>query len=324
MRIKIGHKLITEPIVNILQQVQKELTNGKLKDIDASNSSNILITCPCHKDGFERRPSCRILADTDCDLEAGYAHCFSCGYSGPLAQVIGDLFDADKSFGEEWLVEHYGNVFVEEEEYLPPIEISKQVLPKSYMSETDLEAYDYYHPYMWQRKLSKSVVDRFRVGYDKMRNMITFPVYDERHNLVMVTGRSVTSHFFHIPKNVEKPLYLMYDILENKFPTIIVTEAQLDALTAWSYGFPAVATMGVPSDKQFETLNRCGVTTFITMFDNDASGFKFTQRFNNNIRKDVFVYNVTFPLNRKDINDLSFDEFWSCLNSVGIFSGYNF
>ena len=37
MRIKIRNKVITEPIINILYQAKRELTNGKLKDIQKAH-----------------------------------------------------------------------------------------------------------------------------------------------------------------------------------------------------------------------------------------------------------------------------------------------
>ena len=257
MRIRIKNKVITEPIINILYQAKRELTNGKLKDIQKAHDANILISCPCHKGGYEKRPSCRVLADETCeDLEAGYAYCFSCGYSAPFAQVIGDLFDEDKSFGEEWLVERFGNTFVEQEEFLQEIVLDKPTVKKEYLDESVLVPFDFYHPYMWKRKLSKEVVDRFRVGYDKERDAITFPVYDERHNLVMITARSVNSKHFWIPKNVDKPVYLLYDILDRRVQTVYVAESQINALTLRTWGLDSIALFGTGSEKQYNILKK--------------------------------------------------------------------
>lgn len=50
MRIRIRNKVITEPIINILYQAKRELTNGKLKDIEDKHNGNIWISCPIHKD----------------------------------------------------------------------------------------------------------------------------------------------------------------------------------------------------------------------------------------------------------------------------------
>lgn len=309
MQIRIRNKLVTEPIVNILYAAQRELTNGKLASIDASNKSNILISCPCHKDGKERHPSCRVLADTDCpDLEAGYAYCFSCGYSEPFAQVIGDLFDQDKSFGEDWLVERFGNTLIDQEEYLPEIVLDKKKLEKQYLSEDVLIPYDFYHPYMWQRKLTKDVVDRFRVGYDKERDAITFPVYDEKHRLVMVTARSVKTKRFWIPAEVDKPVYLLYDILERGVDTVYVCESQINTLTLRSYGFDAIGLFGTGSSKQFETLRKSGIRNYILCYDGDEAGRKGALRFKKNMPKDIFITDVRLPAG-KDVNDLSEEEF---------------
>lgn len=318
MKIRIGNKLITEPIINMLYTAKRELTNGKLADIDYSNKSNILISCPQHKMGMEKHASCRVLADEDCsDLEAGYAYCFSCGYSAPFAQVIGDLFDQDKSFGEAWLIEHFGNTFIQQEEFLPEIILDKPKLnTKEYLSEDILLPFDFYHPYMWQRKLSREVVDRFRIGYDKERNALTFPVYDEKKNLVMVTARSVDTKRFWIPKNIDKPVYLLHDIIENNIDRVVITEGQIDALTAWTYGVPAIATMGCPSEKQFNAINKSGIRVIITMFDNDPAGSRFTMRLKKYLRNDILLLNAHLPFGVKDVNDLTKEQFEYIINNL--------
>ena len=315
MRIRIRNKVITEPIINILYQAKRELTNGKLKDIQKAHDANILISCPCHKDGYEKHASCRVLADETCEeLEAGYAYCFSCGYSAPFAQVIGDLFNEDKAFGEEWLVERFGNTFVEQEEFLQEIVLDKPTVKKEYLDEASLIPIDFYHQYMWKRKLSKEVVDRFRVGYDKERDAITFPVYDERHRLVMVTARSVNSKRFWIPKDVDKPVYLLYDILERGVQTVYVCESQINALTARTWGLDAVALFGTGSEKQYNTLKKSGIRNYILLFDGDEAGRKGAMRFKKNMPPDVFITDVRLPAG-KDVNDLTYDEVMNLVSS---------
>ena len=315
MRIRIRNKVITEPIINILYQAKRELTNGKLKDIQKAHDANILISCPCHKDGYEKHASCRVLADETCaELEAGYAYCFSCGYSAPFAQVIGDLFNEDKAFGEEWLVERFGNTFVEQEEFLHEIVLDKPTVKKEYLDEASLIPFDFYHPYMWKRKLSKEVVDKFRVGYDKERDAITFPVYDERHRLVMVTARSVNSKRFWIPKDVDKPVYLLYDILERGVQTVYVCESQINALTARTWGLDAVALFGTGSEKQYNTLKKSGIRNYILLFDGDEAGRKGAMRFKKNMPSDVFITDVRLPAG-KDVNDLTYDEVMNLVSS---------
>lgn len=308
MYIKIGNKEIHEPVINMLRQAQRELTNGKLKEIKSGNSGNCVITCPCHKDGKENKPSCMVLLDTDVDLEAGFAHCFTCGYNAPFSQVIGDLFDQDKSFGEEWLLERFGNVFIEKQEQLPEINLKPTIKTPEVLDESILLQYDYYHPYMWKRHLSKEVVDKFRVGYDHVRNAITFPVYDEKHRLVMITARCVDNKRFYIPSGVEKPVYLLYDLIERGVTTAFVAESQINALTLRTFGYPGIALFGTGSEHQYEVLKKSGIRNYVLAFDGDEAGEHGGQRFRKHMPKDVFITEIKLPAG-KDVNDLTKEEF---------------
>ena len=316
MYIKIGNKLIVTPVSTMLRQARKELHNGKLKHIENEDALNINITCPCHKGGMEANPSCQIFNDPNHESrELGWAHCFTCGFGGPFYKVIANLFDKDEEWGKDWIVERFGNVFVQEEEHLPIIDlnVSKAPQPNTIPEETLLQ-YDFYHPYMWQRKLSKEVVDRFRVGYDKIRQAITFPVYDEKHRLVMVTARSVNTKRFYIPENTEKPVYLLYDILERGITKVFVCESQINTLYLRSLGYDAIGLFGTGSKTQLQTLKRSGIRTFILCFDGDEAGRKGAKRFKNAMSDEVFITDLLLP-SGKDVNDLSEQEFKSLLEN---------
>lgn len=315
MQLRIKNRVITEPIINILRQARKEANNGKLKDIIDKHNGNLLISCPSHKDGFERRPSCTVALSTETDLEPGFAHCFTCGYSAPLTQVINDVFnETESSFGEEWLKERFGTTLVSSFEYLPEISLEKPVVEKKFLDDSILTEFDYYHDYMWYRKLSKEVVDMFRVGYDKTRDAITFPVYDEKHRLVMVTARSVNTKRFWIPAEVDKPVYLLYHLLENNIKTAYVCESQINCLYLWSLGYSAVCLFGTGSSKQFEILKKCGIRNYVLLFDGDEPGRKGAYRFKHNMPKDCFITDIELPLG-KDVNDLSPEEVHSLINN---------
>ena len=314
MRLKIDHKLITAPIDVILTAARSELSNGKLKDIK-NHGRNTLITCPCHKGGKESKPSCFVLnVDDDPKVEYGYAHCFTCGYAESLPQVIADLFDKDLEFGKDWLCDRFCSAFVAEDELLPSIELNPDNSEPEFLDESILEQYDYYHPYMWERKLTKEVVDEFRVGYDHVRDAITFPVYDEKHRLKMVTARSVKTKRFYIPEGVDKPVYLLYDLLEKGITTAYLCESQINTLTLRSYGLPAIGLFGTGSRTQLETLRNSGIRNYILCFDGDSAGRKGAYRFKQAMRKDVFITDVIFPQGT-DVNSISREEFENLLKS---------
>lgn len=319
MEFVIGNKAIITPMGIILKRIKSQLHNGKLGVIKEQRGQNIAVCCPMHKDGLEKHPSCQVFADRhDRYTRFGQVYCFSCSYTASLDTFVNDCFGRSGSFGKSWLLDNCETAFISEITVLPKIDLTKRVKYSPSMSEELLANYKGYHDYMWKRKLSKDVVDRFQVGYDKSLDTLVFPVRDSKGVLQFITRRSVNSHFFKIPEGINKPVYLLYYIIKNNIDTCIITEGQIDALTSWSYGIPAVATMGRISNYQINELNKSGVRTFITMFDNDSGGQQFEKYFNSKIRKDVFVVNVHIPKPYKDINDLDIDTFWDIIESYNI------
>lgn len=309
MHLIINKKAIITPIDQILKQLQRELTNGKLKDIGYPKGTNIPVTCPSHKDGMERHPSCMVFTDMDDkDTEYGFCHCFTCGYAKPLPKFIEDCFgEYNDNFGEEWLLERCSTAFIQEADYLQPIEIDKKRTEVNTMDESILSKYQYYHDYMWYRKLSKEVVDLFEVGFDPDTNMITFPVRDDKGRLLFVTARSVATKFFKIPDDIQKPVYLLYYIKQHNIKSIAVCESQINALYMWSLGIPAVCLFGTGTPYQYDLLIKSGVVCFNLYFDGDEAGQKGARRFKRAMRDDMIVSEFILPPG-KDVNDLSYDE----------------
>lgn len=316
MQLKVRNKIIVTPIYDIICQLRSELNNGKLKNIVDDKKRNVICQCVSHKDGYESHPSMSVFSDpNDEEVEYGKCHCFTCGYTASLPQMIADVFNQPLEFGEDWLLDRFGDVFVIEQQYLQPIELNKNIKTPDILSEDSLRQFDYYHPYMWQRKLSKEVVDEFRVGYDKIREAITFPVYDEKHRLVMVTARSVNTKHFYIPEEVEKPIYLLYDILEKGITTAFLVESQINCLYLRSIfpNIPACGLFGTGSKIQLETLKKSGIRNFILMFDGDEAGRKGATRFKRAMGNDVFITDIQMPWG-KDVNDLSRDQIIELFN----------
>lgn len=307
MYAKIGNKIIDAPMEKILNDARLEASNGKLRVIQ-DKGRNISITCPVHKNGMESRPSCNVLnVNDDPDLPEGTTFCYTCGYKASLPQLIADIFEKDITFGEDWLLNHYCNTFIEKEIILPEFEATSEPEPEL-LDESILLSYDYYHPYMWKRKLSKEVVDRFRVGYDKERDAITFPVYDEKHRLVMVTARSVQTKKFYIPEKVKKPVYLLYDILHRGVTKVFVCESQINTLYLRSLGYDSIGLFGTGSMSQLNTLKKSGVREYVLCFDGDDAGRKGAYKFKKALGDSVFITDLKIPWG-KDVNDLTKEQF---------------
>lgn len=319
MELIINDRIIDTPVVDILKDIRLKTGGRFLKDIDSkAKGNNVRVTCPWHKDGMESDPSCDVLSvDTDPDLTFGTVHCFACGESTNLQSLVSRCLNISYKDAENYLSENYGNTYALESsiDFDDEIVISNEKEHCNVLDESILVDYDFYHPYMWKRNLSKEVVDRFRVGYNKDKQTITFPVWDEKDRLVMITQRSVNSKKFYIPEDVEKPVYLLNDIIKEGITRVVVTESQINCLTSWGFGYPAIALFGTGSDHQYEILNKSGIRVYDLMFDGDEAGRKGARRFIKNIRKDVWVNDIVMPRG-KDVNDLTKEEFEKLIKSA--------
>lgn len=307
MNLIIDNHVIDYDVEIILNEIRKLTNNRYLKDIH-KRGSNIAITCPTHKDGQERRPSCYVYNEnTSESVPFGWYRCFTCGDQGPLYKLVSKTLGISIEAAKQWLIDNYSNTFSERNLELPLIDISKKEKTQ-FLDESILDKYAYFHPYMFKRGLTEDVILRFRIGYNKETNSITFPVWDEHNNLVGITERNVDTKYFKLPTNIGKPVYLLNFVLNYNINEVVVCESQLDALKCWTWGIPAIALLGTGSKKQYDILNKCGIRFYHLALDGDMAGEHGIIRFIENIRNDVFVDIIKIPQG-KDVNDLTKEEF---------------
>lgn len=317
MDLIVNKKIILGNLHDILLHIKK-LSKKEFFATIEDKGDNLSVTCPYHKNGQESHPSCQIYASRRGKLKFGTLHCFTCGASKSLTEVVAHCLEITIKDAEKWLSYNYGGETVYANINLEPIELNKEE-QQQYLDESILQNFAYIHPYMYQRKLTNEIINKFKIGYSKETDSITFPVWDLNNNLVMITQRSVSQKRFYIPKSTQKPIYLGNFVVGKNYPYVIITEAQIDALTSWVYGVPSIASIGVPSQYQYDILNNTDLRNYILMFDNDDAGRKMTDDFKRNIRKDVIVNELNRGLvpYKKDINDLTKEEFDLLLNSSG-------
>ena len=132
----------------------------------------------------------------------------------------------------------------------------------------------------------------------------------------MMPKRSIDSKIFYLDKDQEKPVYCLNYIMKENIKQAIITEGPFDCLTCWEYGMPAVATLGRISDDQIEQLNKSCLTIIYAMFDNDAAGRAFNKVLKSKLNSRILVVDVQIPNNKKDINELTKQEFQKALENA--------
>lgn len=320
-----GNPILADDL-EVLQELKRQLEfNGILRFAEFKvGQRNIQFNCPIHNDGQERKPSCGISTVNQEGTPAGTVHCFACGYTATLEEMVSHCFGRDDNgaFGKEWLIKNFLTISVDSRK---PIELNlsrdkNSGIVEQFITEEELDSYRYYHDYMYKRKLTDEVIEQFDVGYDKhfelkdkegkvksVLRCVTFPVRDTNGNTLFIARRSVDTKFFHYPEDVQKPVYGLYELPKDA-KEIVICESIFNALTCYVYGKPAVALLGLGTPYQFEQLKKLSCRKFITALDGDDAGRKATVRLKKALGNNKLVTSFIIP-DGKDVNDLTFDEF---------------
>lgn len=309
---EINHTIFNTELMEILIELQTQLAaNGiSLLGHMRQTGHNVMVACPYHGNGQEKRPSAGI------DMRDGTFHCFACGQVHTLPEVVSFCFGKDDilgQFGWDWLLKNFLTIQVESRKEIP-LELSRnrnQTENRQYVSEAVLDSFRYTHPYHYKRKLTDEIIEKFDLGFDKETNCITFPVRDISGNTLFVAKRSVQTKFFNYPMNAEKPVYGLYELSQlPKYPKeVIICESMIDCLTAWVYGKYAVALNGLGNELQFKQLNEMPCRKFILATDMDEAGRNARVKIRKNIKGKIVTEYIWLVNEAKDINDMSREMF---------------
>ena len=303
--LKINDNYYDLDVIDIITELKNQLAiNGiflfnSIKEL----RDDVMISCPFHKGGQERKPSCGIRK------EDGWVHCFACGESSSLTQMISRCLGYD-DLGQQglgWLKTNFlGDISVNRNLNLD-LSRNKSIIKNQFVTEDELKKYRYYHEYMFKRKMTEEVIEKFDIGYDINTNCITFPVRDKNGNCLFIARRSVIGKYFNYPTNIEKPVYGLYE-LPNNADEIIICESMINCITCYVYGKCAVALNGTGTDYQIKQLNELTCRKFILALDPDEAGKKGCNRIYKGLHKNKIITKYIIP-KEKDVNDLTREEF---------------
>lgn len=307
--LKINDTLYELNLIDIIRELKLQLEINEIYLFNQIKElpDDLMVSCPFHKNGQERKASCGIRK------EDGWVHCFSCGESCSLEQMISRCFNVNDfgQYGLNWLKNNFlGDILADRKLYINLDRKSvKTDSNKNYIDEKELVNYRYIHPYMYERKMTNEVIEIFDIGYDKNTNCITFPVRDKNGNCLFIARRSVNSKWFNYPNNVEKPIYGIYELYQLKeFPKeIYICESMIDAITLWTHNKYAVALNGLGTQYQFKQLNNLPCRKYILATDNDEAGKNARIRLKNAIHNQI-ITEIKIPNGKKDINDCTYEE----------------
>lgn len=293
---------INKSVQEILREVKLRLVNGKLASM-RSTSSGFNVTCPFHAHGLENRPSCYIN-------DKGIFHCFTCDVRGTLDKFIAGCFQSSVEYARQWLGETF------HVEAKPAIELADEIVinrgpkKKRILPQSVLQGLQSYCPYLAKRKISREVCAEFNIKYDPKTRQVVFPCYDKQGDLIMLARRSIDTKSFFMDEDVEKPIYCLNWVLSHGYTKCLLVQGLIDTLTGYEYGCPTIGLLGQPSTNQINIINKSGLKVIYLATDNDPAGQRFRRFIKQNLDPGILVIDVYFPAGKKDINDLTREEFW--------------
>lgn len=315
---RIGDNYYNCSLNEILDELANQLESNGIQLLKKRNNlqTHIMVQCPYHGGGQERKPSAGIRKDD------GMFHCFACNEIHTLPEVISFCFgkyeDILGKFGNKWLQKNFQRLEIESREPIK-LDMSRDTAKKAikYVSEEELDSYRYTHKYLYERGMTDEIIEIFDLGFDKADGSITFPVRGIDGNTLFIARRSVKYKRYEYPKGVEKPLYGRYELAHYgetvksdggkffrvpKYSEVIVCEGMFDALTCWVYGKYAVALNGLGNDLQFEQLRNLPCRKLILATDMDSAGLKARERIREHVTNKIIT---EYRWNLKDYKDIN-------------------
>ena len=272
-------------------------------EITGVSGDNFMMCCPFHK---ERKPSFGIHRET------GQFNCFSCNTKGDILSFIGRILNIDRKESTKYITQLSTN-----ERVAPKVNIpTKKSHNTSYEYDRfiDYIGYKYFH----SRNISRKTVDIFNLGTEK-GEYVVFPIKDKEGTTLAIQKRHMTTKKYLFPKgfNVKHYIFGLYELYRYGDTTkpVIVCESVIDALTCWEFGYQAIAIYSAMiSMQQLDLLVKSPFRLFKDGFDRDEAGRLGWKVFKeHSIPKGLRVVESKNH-NKKDINELSYEEFLRWVN----------
>lgn len=299
--LEVGNVILNVEVEEIIDLIQEE--TEFLKDVNIMDN-DIMVTCPFHKGGMENKPSLGVSKDS------GVYHCFTCGEKGTIVDLVSYTLDISP---QQAIRKLSGEFVYNTEKRVLDIELVPKRQTNFNKKVETLKNNKQAIAYLQSRNIP-DLSSLYPIGYNPIHKSIVFYVQDLNGRIVYAKERGIYSKRFYNTADVRKADYLYgaYQIAKywDGHSPVWICESEIDALTCWGRGCYAVAIGGSHiSNNQLKILKQLGIKTLINGLDRDdagRTGWQIIKKFS----KGILLYDTIFPVNKKDINDLTKDEFF--------------
>lgn len=290
------------------------LENFDVANISQATADEVLFSCPFsgHTHGDERPSAYMNDGSRNPELTTLWK-CHGCGRSGNAVSFVSEYMNVTRQKARAWLKEHYapgyrapkyGSIAKEFEQrrklhkqrLVTTVPTLKPEVSRRFDVDWGHYAEEYAdYPdvaYMLDRGFTPATLDEWGIGYDANSRRITIPVCDSQGNLVGFKGRAWEADV--------RPKYLVmgdkgrrkrygfptYDKslvvfglhlwAESETQTLVLVEGEIDVMSLWVMGIPAVCVGGSSLSEAQARLLRQHCDEIVMFFDDDKAGRNFT------------------------------------------------
>jgi 5S rRNA maturation endonuclease (ribonuclease M5) len=234
--------------------------------------------------------------------------------SGPFIKLLSWLRNETWEETEDYLLEKYFILGFRDTDELELSFDDWEVVKKENedIPLSTLDQFKFTHSYLEEKRGIEELYQRaLKIGYDREKKAVSFPIFDKNGQLVNIKFRSVKSKIFWYHNNnpVREHLYLLDLVVKKEYKRVFIVESEIDAITLFKNGFPAVSVMGGSlTKKQRRLLIDSGIETLVLATDNDKQGRRLSKSIHSQLGGFMWIEEMTFPEKYKDVNDIPTKE----------------
>ncbi|MGI2775734.1 toprim domain-containing protein [Bacillus cytotoxicus] len=146
-----------------------------------------------------------------------------------------------------------------------------------------------------------------KIGYDRFRQAVVIPWFDTNGRLANIKYRKTHGKVFWYEKDavpIRKLIYGANVIYKRKITEVYLVEAEIDAMSLWTLGKPAIAVGGASfTNEQADIIKRSPIEALYICGDNDRAGDKLRKLVSEKLEGYVNIINVRVSSEYKDVNE---------------------
>lgn len=299
--------------VDILAEVEEfDWVNGQVK-------GNKFIACSPFRS--ERHPSFAVNLEDGLWIDSGNSDEYY--HKGNFIKLLSVLRNEDYELVEDYLIEKYATILADTDALELHLNLyGEQDKPKIIDRASIEHLYKIQTDYLTNRGISLEVQQLFGTGYNPDNQTVALLWTDKRGNIINIKYRRTNQKAFFYEKGgqpIKNYVFGIYQCIIRKAKRVFLCESEIDALTFWTYGYPAVAVGGSSlSEKQQQILLSSGIEELVVATDNDLVGNRFRDFLKEELAGFITIFNFIFPEKIKDINEMTGEQIHKAVGSLEI------